>query len=138
MAVVAVAVLSATIAAIITTSLVAHRPIAPELIAQPIHVFDVDGDCATQTQRVYVCSMGLAKSPNAYRTPNDVVTHRVWHGDVLMTDCIVTNGIRITDEKGTGSYDWYRIRLPDVPGGVAWLPAVRTRDHPVLPLCPTD
>lgn len=121
----------------ITSRLVSHNPATPELIPQPIHVFDIDGDCATQTRRDYPCSMGLAKSPNAYLTTNDVVAHRVWHGDVLMTDCMVTNGIRITDEKGVGSYAWYRIRLPDVPGGIAWLPAVRTHDNPVLPLCPT-
>jgi len=40
----AVALLSAAVA-MITTSLVSRRPAAPELIPQPIHVFDVDGGC---------------------------------------------------------------------------------------------
>jgi serine/threonine-protein kinase len=51
-------------------------------------------------------------------------------------DCLITDGQRITDEHGKGSSDWYRVRLPDVPGGIAWLPAVRTDDDPQVPVCP--
>ncbi|OLE20121.1 MAG: hypothetical protein AUG49_26080 [Catenulispora sp. 13_1_20CM_3_70_7] len=137
LALTAVAICSAAVAAV-TASLLGGGRATPELIPKPIHVFNVDGDCATQTQRLYICSIGLAKTPNAYRTRDDVVAHRVWHGDVLNTDCMVTNGVRVQDEHTTSTTDWYRVRLPDAPGGIAWLPAVRTHDNPVLPLCPTD
>lgn len=103
---------------------------------QPIRVFNVDGDCAVQAERLPVCSLGLAKNPHVYKTRDDVYPHRVWHGDFLTTDCVIHDGVRVNDEHGKGSPTWYRIRTDDVPGGVAWLPEVRTHDSPQVPECP--
>lgn len=98
-------------------------------------MFNVDGDCRTQSERLPACRLGLAKNPYAAYDLNNVVPHRVWHGDVLMADCIVPNGIRIEDEHGVGTPIWFRVHLTDVPGGTAWFPAVRTHDDPGLPVC---
>ncbi|WP_371680622.1 hypothetical protein [Streptomyces sp. NBC_01276] len=100
-------------------------------------MFNIDGDCKTQTERLPACRLGLAKNPYVTYDLNNVVSHRVWHGDVLMADCVVVNGIRVEDEHGVGTPNWFRVHLTDVPGGTAWLPAVRTHDDPGLPVCST-
>ncbi|WP_328296821.1 winged helix-turn-helix domain-containing protein [Streptomyces sp. NBC_00435] len=110
-------------------------PTGPAGSLAPVRVFNVDGDCRTQSERLPACRLGLAKNPYAAYDLNNVVPHRVWHGDVLMADCIVPNGIRIEDEHGVGTPIWFRVHLTDVPGGTAWFPAVRTHDDPGLPVC---
>ncbi|MGW0063793.1 hypothetical protein ACWDTT_28145 [Streptosporangium sandarakinum] len=100
-----------------------------------VRVFNIEGDCKTREQRVPACSMGLARDPRAKYATGNVVGHRVWHGDVLETDCVLYDGDRVEDETGVGTTRWFRVRLDDVPGGLAWLPAVRTHDDPKLPVC---
>ncbi|NEA56251.1 AfsR/SARP family transcriptional regulator [Streptomyces sp. SID13666] len=108
-------------------------PIGP---LAPVRVYNVDGDCKSQSERLPACRMGLAKDPHANYEATNVVAHHIWHGDVLMADCMVTNGVRIEDEHGVGTPNWFRVHLTDVPGGIAWLPAVRTHDDPQLATCP--
>jgi hypothetical protein len=51
---------------------------------------------------------------------------RVWHGDVVVADCVVLDGPRISDEDGLSSNRWYKIRT--AKGVVGFLPAVRTHN----------
>ena len=79
--------------------------------------------------------MGLAINPRLMYDRRNVVSHRVWHCDVLNADCVLNDGVQVEDENGVKTTDWFRVHLPDVPGGYAWLPAMRTHDNPVLPTC---
>ncbi|MER5636068.1 hypothetical protein ABT095_03850 [Kitasatospora sp. NPDC002227] len=100
-----------------------------------ISVYNVEGDCKTQQQRLPACSMGLARDPRkAYEAAN-VVAHRVWHGDALTADCVLRDAERVGDETGVETTRWFRDAVPDIPEGLAWLPAVRTHDNPELPPC---
>ncbi|MFF3216802.1 BTAD domain-containing putative transcriptional regulator [Streptomyces sp. NPDC002886] len=110
-------------------------PTGPAGKLEPIRVFNIDGDCKTQTERLPACRLSLARNPYVTYDLNNVVSHRVWHGDVLMADCMVVNGIRIEDEHGVGTPNWFRVHLTDIPEATAWLPAVRTHDDPGLPVC---
>ncbi|WP_170322079.1 helix-turn-helix domain-containing protein [Acrocarpospora pleiomorpha] len=101
----------------------------------PIKVFNVEVPCQNRTDRPPSCSMGLAIDPRAKYDANNVVSHRVWHNDVLECDCVLYDGDLVSDETGVFTKRWYRVRLDDVPGGVAWLPAVRTQDYPKVPTC---
>jgi serine/threonine-protein kinase len=102
-----------------------------------VTVFNVEVPC--QNQRVRVCSLGLALDPNRAYDASNVSTHRVWHGDQLTSNCILYGGTRVADENGVQSTTWYRVVVADEPSGHAWLPAVRTRDAPTLPVCgPAD
>ncbi|MEE1760994.1 serine/threonine-protein kinase [Streptomyces sp. SP18BB07] len=86
--------------------------------------------------RLPACSLGLAVDPTLPYTVENVVATRVWHGDVLSVDCHLPRGTPVTDENGTRSTGWFRVRLPDgAPSSTAWLPGVRTPDRPVLPTC---
>ncbi|MFC4532784.1 helix-turn-helix domain-containing protein [Sphaerisporangium dianthi] len=102
--------------------------------AAPVRVFNIEGDCRTR-DRVPACSMGLAIDPRKKYAAGNVVAHRVWHGDVLVADCVLFEGDRVEDETGVGTTRWFRVRLDDVPQGHGWLPAVRTHDNPALPVC---
>jgi hypothetical protein len=79
-----------------------------------------------------MCSLGLAVDPQAAYTIDNVVPTRVWHGDVLPAECRMSKGLPVTDEVGTRTTAWYKVRLRD---GRAWLPAVRTKDRPAVPEC---
>ncbi|MGK5642722.1 serine/threonine-protein kinase, partial [Streptomyces sp. URMC 126] len=102
-----------------------------------IRVFNAEKRCRDRAERTPDCSLGLAIDPLRPYTIDNVVPARVWHGDVLATECQLTRGVPIVDETGTWSALWFRVRLPDGsrPGG-AWLPAVRTKDRPSVPACP--
>jgi len=110
------------------------EPAGRALPAQ-VRVFNVDGACKEQTDRLRACSIGLARDPRRKYDADNVVAHRIWHGDVLTTDCVVNDGDRVEDETGIGTPRWYRVLLDDVPEGHAWLPAVRTHDDPAVPVC---
>ncbi|MGW2089025.1 serine/threonine-protein kinase [Streptomyces sp. NPDC001880] len=100
-------------------------------------VFNADDGCRNRTDRSPQCGLGLAIDPLRPYTVDNVVPTRVWHGDVLAVDCRLPQGVPIIDESDASSTEWYRVRLP--PGSTAssaWLPAVRTADHPRVPDCP--
>ncbi|QXE39184.1 serine/threonine protein kinase [Streptomyces sp. GMY02] len=102
-----------------------------------VRVFNAEQSCRGRTDRDRRCSLGLAIDPLRPYTIDNVVTVRVWHGDVLAVDCRLTRGMPIIDEADTVSADWYRVRLPrGSERPTAWLPAVRTKDRPAVPECP--
>ncbi|MFH8518355.1 serine/threonine-protein kinase [Streptomyces gelaticus] len=100
-------------------------------------VFNADDNCRHRTDRSPQCSLGLAIDPLLPYTIDNVVPTRVWHGDVLAVDCRLAQGVPIIDESDASSTEWYRVRLPAGSSrSSAWLPAVRTADHPRVPDCP--
>ncbi|MGW2478490.1 serine/threonine-protein kinase [Streptomyces sp. NPDC001571] len=103
-----------------------------------IKVFNAEQSCRGRSDRNADCSLGLAIDPMRPYTVDNVVATRVWHGDELGVDCRLLLGMPIIDEADTHSAEWYRVRLPraDAGRGTAWLPAVRTKDHPSVPDCP--
>ncbi|MDJ0381113.1 serine/threonine-protein kinase [Streptomyces sp. G-G2] len=102
-----------------------------------IRVFNAEQSCRARTDRDVQCSLGLAIDPLKAYTADNVVTVRVWHGDVLAVDCQLPGGMPIIDEMGTRSTQWFHVRFPPgSPRNDAWLPAVRTKDRPALPPCP--
>ncbi|MEV4950137.1 serine/threonine-protein kinase [Streptomyces sp. NPDC053755] len=104
-------------------------------------VFNADAKCRDRTDRDPLCSLGLAIDPTAPYVMDNVVRTRVWHGDALTAECVQARGIPVTDEVGTKSSRWYRVRLPAAekdPKAVpatAWLPEVRTKSRPPVPAC---
>lgn len=105
-----------------------------------LRVFNADDGCRERTDRNPQCSLGLAIDPLKPYTVDNVVPVRVWHGDVLAVVCRLSRGIPIIDESDASSTEWYRVRLPARSSAgasvSAWLPAVRTADHPRVPDCP--
>lgn len=102
----------------------------------PVRVYNIEGNCKGRADKIPSCSMGLAIDPNRRYEAGNVLSHRIWHGDVLNADCVLYDGDRVEDETGVGTTRWFRVRLSDVPGGYGWLPAIRTHDNPKLPTCP--
>ncbi|WP_274028713.1 serine/threonine-protein kinase [Streptomyces sp. MMBL 11-1] len=101
-----------------------------------VQVYNAERDCRGRSDRDPRCSLGLAIDPVRPYTSENVVPTRVWHGDVLSTDCLVRDGETIIDEEDRRSTHWFRVRLP--PGSeppTAWLPAVRAKERPALPEC---
>jgi hypothetical protein len=89
------------------------------LIGPPVRVYNVEKPC--QHSMAPGCRLGLAGDPYApYAVEN--VTARVRHDDRLVTDCYITNGTVVHDEKGKGSTRWYRVWTGSK---TAWLPGVR-------------
>ncbi|WP_443072119.1 serine/threonine protein kinase [Streptomyces sp. NBC_01485] len=104
--------------------------------AAHITVFNVEKLCRDRgDERDQQCSLGLAIDPLAAYTVDNVVPTRVWHGDVLPAECRMLQGLPVTDEVGTRSTEWYRVRLPDATRSTAWLPAVRATGRPAVPDC---
>ncbi|MFI0740315.1 serine/threonine-protein kinase [Streptomyces sp. NPDC021100] len=104
-----------------------------------VRVFNAERACRDRTGGPDPnCSLGLAIDPLHPYTPDNVVPTRVWHGDVLAVDCRLPQGLPIVDETGLRSAQWFRVRLPAGSSGpgTAWLPAVRTKDRPSVPVCP--
>ncbi|MFJ2641047.1 serine/threonine-protein kinase [Streptomyces sp. NPDC087511] len=102
-----------------------------------LRVFNADDTCRDRTDRTPQCSLGLAIDPLVPYTIDNVVPTRVWHGDVLAVECRLPKGVPIIDESDASSTQWYRVRLPAGSSrSSAWLPAVRTTDHPRVPDCP--
>ncbi|MFJ9029972.1 serine/threonine-protein kinase [Streptomyces sp. NPDC102274] len=105
--------------------------------AVTLRVFNAERGCQDRVDRDPQCSLGLAIEPGRPYTADNVVQTRAWHGDILAADCQFADGQPIIDEEDQRSTRWFRVRLP--PGSTpsaAWLPAVRTRERPVLPDCP--
>lgn len=103
-----------------------------------IRVFNAEKSCRDHpADRAPACSLGLAINPLKPYTADNVVPTRVWHGEVLDVDCRLPKGMPIVDESDAVSLEWYRVRLPQGSARTtAWLPAVRTKDRPVVPECP--
>ncbi|MEE1845148.1 serine/threonine-protein kinase [Streptomyces sp. JV190] len=102
-----------------------------------LRVFNADDTCRDRRDRTPQCSLGLAIDPLVPYTIDNVVPTRVWHGDVLAVECRLPKGVPIIDESDASSTQWYRVRLPAGSSrSSAWLPAVRTTDHPRVPDCP--
>ncbi|MGP2442725.1 serine/threonine-protein kinase [Streptomyces sp. JW3] len=102
-----------------------------------VRVYNAERACRESGGRDLDCSLGLGVDPALPYTADNVVATRVWHGDVLTADCQVPDGQPIVDEEDHRSTRWFRVRLPaGSRPPAAWLPAVRTRDHPALPRCP--
>ncbi|MDK0521034.1 serine/threonine-protein kinase [Streptomyces sp. ML-6] len=112
---------------------------APDALGEPtgrLRVFNADDGCRGRTDRSPQCSLGLAIDPLRPYTIDNVVPTRVWHGDVLAVHCRLLRGTPIIDESDASSTQWYRVRLPaGSDRASAWLPAVRTTDHPRVPDC---
>ncbi|MFI8962968.1 protein kinase [Streptomyces sp. NPDC053493] len=109
-----------------------------------VRVFNAERGCQDRTDRDRQCSLGLAIDPLRPYTAENVVPTRVWHGDVLEAECRLPEGLPVIDEEDLISTVWFRIRLPRTQASqaaaapaTAWLPAVRTKDRPNLPRCPT-
>ncbi|MFJ3793358.1 serine/threonine-protein kinase [Kitasatospora sp. NPDC090091] len=99
-----------------------------------VRVFNAERSCQDRTDRDPRCSLGLAVDPLRPYTAENVVPTRVWHNDLLDADCQLPTGLPVIDEEDRTSTLWYRVRLPGPT--TAWLPAVRTKDHPALARCP--
>ncbi|MGW6568632.1 serine/threonine-protein kinase [Streptomyces sp. NPDC054975] len=105
--------------------------------AGTVRVFNAERGCQERADRDRQCSLGLAIDPTQPYTAENVVPTRVWHGDVLVSDCQLADGQPIIDEEDRWSTRWFRVRLPSgSTPPAAWLPAVRTLDRPSLPECP--
>ncbi|PWK64809.1 serine/threonine-protein kinase [Streptomyces sp. CG 926] len=103
-----------------------------------IRVFNAELACQDRTDRDPRCSLGLAVDPMRPYTAGNVTSTRVWHADVLDADCQLPRGEVVIDESDLRSTHWFRVRLPGPdPDARGWLPAVRTKDRPELPNCPT-
>ncbi|MEI7032203.1 serine/threonine-protein kinase [Streptomyces pratensis] len=115
-----------------------HAPTAREGAAVgTVRVFNAEQDCRARAGRELRCSLGLAVDPLLPYTAENVVSTRVWHGDLLTADCQLPDGLPIVDEEDLRSARWYRVHLPHGSARpTAWLPAVRTKDRPPLPRCP--
>ncbi|WP_344356373.1 serine/threonine-protein kinase [Streptomyces gobitricini] len=112
------------------------RTVAGERTAR-VEVFNAEEPCRQGGNRDPMCSLGLAIDPMEPYTLDNVVATRVWHGDTMVADCQVPQGVPIADEAGARSTQWFRVRLPAGEGrSTAWLPAVRAKDRPALPECP--
>lgn len=110
-------------------------PADPKDAAAEIRVYNMDGTCKQQTERLRACSLGLARDPHRKYDADNVVAQRVWHGDVLKAECVVNDGDRVEDEEGIGTPRWFRVRLDGGADSHGWLPAVRTRDDVQVPIC---
>ncbi|MGW4162096.1 serine/threonine-protein kinase [Streptomyces sp. NPDC004788] len=138
----ALVALKAGTAAALLWSAAADEGVAalPDGVVDPVahvRVFNADLPCRLRPTRDPECSLGLAIDPMRAYTADNVVPKRVWHGDLLDVDCALAHGKPIVDEADAVSTEWFRVRLaPHTAPPVAWLPAVRTRDHPALPACP--
>ncbi|MGW0464837.1 serine/threonine-protein kinase [Streptomyces sp. NPDC003027] len=101
-----------------------------------VRVYNAERGCRERVDRNPRCSLGLAIDPERPYTAENVVPTRVWHGDVLTADCQVLDGEPIIDEEDRRSTRWFRVRLPaGSKPPTAWLPAVRSEEHPALPQC---
>ncbi|GAA0443099.1 anti-sigma factor [Streptomyces olivaceiscleroticus] len=93
-------------------------------------------DPTCEKARTDRCALRLARDPHqAYSAPGNAAG-RVWNGDRLATECVITDGRLVRDRNGAPSHRWYRVT--SVEGDEGWLPAVHTRDVQQVPLCPTD
>lgn len=99
----------------------------------PVKVYNSESAC--RTARSLECALRLAKDPHAEYAARNNSAGRVWHGDVLMARCVVTDGRLVRDEAGITSTRWYLVSSEH--GVEGWLPGVRTRNTREVPVCPS-
>ncbi|WP_239009081.1 serine/threonine-protein kinase [Streptomyces sp. CFMR 7] len=95
-------------ATLASDTLRAPSPAAPTTI----RVYNAERACREQPDRRPGCSLGLAIDPTRPYTAGNVVPTRVWHDDVLTTDCQIPHGELIIDEEDHRSTHWFRVHLP--------------------------
>lgn len=97
-------------------------------------VYNAERGC--QGLRTIECGLGFRLSPHQPINAERAVG-RLWHGDSFVTECVVLDGLRISDEEGVSSTRWYKIRTRN--GLVGFLPAVRTHNTVEIAVCaPAD
>lgn len=104
---------------------------------RPITLRVHNAEKACRELRTLECSLRVAKDPYALYADPDNSAARVWHGDVLTSACVVTDGRLVTDEYGVSSRRWYRVEKAGGGKGSfeGWLPGVRTRNSEEVRLC---
>ncbi len=111
-----------------------ERP-APPGPGTGLEVTVYNSEPACEKARTVRCALRLARDPHqAYAAPGNAAG-RVWNGDRLATECVVTNGRLVRDKTGAISHRWYRVTSAE--GAEGWLPGVHTRDVHEVPLCPS-
>ncbi|MDH6133327.1 hypothetical protein P3T37_002722 [Kitasatospora sp. MAA4] len=108
-------------------------PLAPGAKGVSLTVYNAEAAC--QSLHTIECSLSVVDNPHAAYAERNTVG-RVWHGERVTSDCVITDGTVVIDEAGVSSARWYHVTLPD--GGTGWLPGVRTRNSTEVPLCATD
>jgi hypothetical protein len=93
-------------------------------------VYNAEAGC--QRLRTIECGLGVRRDPHTPLKDRSPLA-RVWHGDKILVECVVADGIRISDEDGVSSTRWYKIRTAD--GTVGFLPAVRTHNTVEVAVC---
>jgi hypothetical protein len=96
-----------------------------------IVVYNAEKAC--QSLRTIECGLSIVQNPHAAYTAANIIA-RVWHGDRLWADCVISDGAKVSDEAGVSSPRWYHVALPD--GTIGWLAGVRTRNTTEVPRCP--
>lgn len=108
------------------------RP-APPAGTRGVTITVHNAEAACRELRTLECALRVAKDPyERYAAPGNRAA-RVWHGDRLEAQCVVTDGTLVQDEKGITSTRWYLVRT--ALGVEGWLPGVRTRNSAEVPDC---
>ncbi|MCB5911705.1 hypothetical protein [Streptomyces pinistramenti] len=129
---------AATVAAVALGAWWVQRPGGGALPSQareqgvPVTVHNTESAC--RGPRTLECGLRLAKDPHRRYAERDNSAGRVWHGDVLVARCVVTDGLMVRDEQGLTSTRWYLVTTGE--GVRGWLPGVRTRNTREVPVCP--
>jgi hypothetical protein len=108
------------------------RPALPTAGSNDVEMVVNNAEKPCQSLRTIECGLTVRRDP--YKTTPAPPVARVWHGDRVVTDCVVVDGKRVSDEDGVSSNRWYKIRTRD--GAVGFLPAVRTRNTVEVAICP--
>ncbi|WP_042403938.1 hypothetical protein [Streptacidiphilus carbonis] len=90
----------------------------------PLTVFNAEAPC--RSLRTMECGLRLARDPYARYADDDNAAGRVWNGDRVGAQCVVSDGTLVEDESGITSTRWYLVTTAN--GVRGWLPGVRTRN----------
>jgi hypothetical protein len=131
----AAAVLGVVVGLVAAFGWQARRASVPQLTgsAAEVTMTVYNAEVACQKLRTIECGLTVRRSPHTVRLSEPPVG-RVWHGDQVTADCVVTDGKPVLDEDGVTSPRWYRVRLSN--NAVGYLPAVRTRNTIEVSICP--
>jgi len=104
---------------------------AKQPYAFALTVFNVERAC--RAERSAECALRLAVDPHRRYSDPGNRAGRVWHGDRVQANCVVPEGLLLTDEKGMSSTRWYHVRT--AAGVAGWLPGVRAHGTDGVPAC---